>query len=119
MPVPIQALRQLPLTHIDIVLVFADVNENDVHAHGGSELQIADSEAITSTVLLRELHAQAHAAALTAGGRGLPPLNIVATFSACVTVDPCSKNAFRLRLFILLLRFFFLMIELVVKAIAH
>ena len=39
--------------------------------------QIADSEAITSTVLLRELHAQAHAAALKAGGRGLPPLNIV------------------------------------------
>ena len=71
------ALRQLPLTIIDVAVVFADVNENDVHAHGGSELQIADSEAITSTVLLRELHAQAHAAALKAGGRGLPPLNIV------------------------------------------
>ena len=44
---------------------------------GGSELQIADSEAITSTVLLREMHAQMHEAAVRRGRRGAPPLTIV------------------------------------------
>ena len=53
------ALRSLPLHAVEIAVVFADVKDNDTQAHGGSDLQIADSEAITSTVLLRELHAQA------------------------------------------------------------
>ena len=71
------ALRQLPLHQIDVAAVFADVNDDDVRAHGGSELQIADSEAITSTVLLREMHAQMHEAAVRRGRRGAPPLTIV------------------------------------------
>ena len=68
---------QLPLSTMDVCVIFADVNEDDVRAHGGSELQIADSEAITSTVLLREMHAQMHEAAVRAGRRGAPPLTIV------------------------------------------
>ena len=70
------ALRQLPLHQIDVAAVFADVNDDDVRAHGGSELQIADSEAITSTVLLREMHAQMHHGSKN-GGVGAPPLTIV------------------------------------------
>ena len=62
---------------MDVCVIFADVNEDDVRAHGGSELQIADSEAITSTVLLREMHAQMHEAAVRAGRPGAPPLTIV------------------------------------------
>ena len=74
------ALRQLPLKRMDVALVFAGVDlthHGPLRSHGGTELQIQDSEAITSTLLLREMHAQAHAAALRSGKPGCPPLTIV------------------------------------------
>jgi len=74
------ALRQLPLKLMDVALVFADVDlthHGPLRSHGGTELQIQDSEAITSTLLLREMHAQAHATARRHGKPGCPPLTIV------------------------------------------
>ena len=65
---------------MDVALVFAGVDlthHGPLRSHGGTELQIQDSEAITSTLLLREMHAQAHAAALRSGKPGCPPLTIV------------------------------------------
>ena len=53
------ALRRLPLQRATIAIVMADVNEDDTSAYGGAELQIADSEAFTSALLLRKLHSQA------------------------------------------------------------
>ena len=74
------ALRQLPLKLMDVALVFAGVDmthQGPLRSHGGTELQIQDSEAITSTLLLREMHAQAHATARRHGKPGCPPLTIV------------------------------------------
>ena len=78
---------------MDVCVIFADVNEDDVRAHGGSELQIADSEAITSTVLLREMHAQMHEAAVRAGRPGAPPLTIVTQVRPLETGLPAFAHA--------------------------
>ena len=77
------ALRQLPLLTMSMALVFADEESvgkaasGPLRSHGGTELLMKDSEAITSTLLLREMHAQAHRAARRRGRKGAPPLTIV------------------------------------------
>ena len=61
----------------------ADADENDKQACGGAELQIADSEALTSTILLRRLHQE------IAREEGAKPLTIVTEF-----VDLLTKRLF-------------------------
>jgi len=53
-----RAMRRLPLARADAAVVVSDVNDDDKSALGGAELQIADSEALTSTILLRRLRTQ-------------------------------------------------------------
>ena len=48
------ALRQLPLKRMDVALVFAGVDlkhHGPLRSHGGTELQIQDSEAILTLTL--------------------------------------------------------------------
>ena len=49
------ALRRLPIARASVAVIVADVDDRDASGYGGSELQIADSEAMTSTILLRRL----------------------------------------------------------------
>ena len=54
----ILALQRLPIARADVAFIVADVgsaSEMGSASGGGSELQIADSDAMTSTILLRQL----------------------------------------------------------------
>ena len=54
----ILALQRLPIARAHVAFIVADVgssSEKDGDSGGGSELQIADSDAMTSTILLRQL----------------------------------------------------------------
>jgi len=78
-----RAMLRLPLGRADAAVVVADADENDKQACGGAELQIADAEALTSTILLRRLHQQ------IAREEGAKPLTIVTEF-----VDLLTKRLF-------------------------
>jgi hypothetical protein len=75
-----KAIRRLPLHRADAAVVVADASEDDHEAHGGSELQIADSEALTSTILLRRLRSEIERSTPT-----VPPLTIVTEFVDLLT----------------------------------
>ena len=80
-----RAMRRLPLARADAAVVVADTNEDDAGAGlgeggGGAELQIADSEALTSTILLRRLHAE-----ISLGQKDAPTLTIVTEFVDLLT----------------------------------
>ena len=76
-----RAMRRLPIASANAAVVVADSNANeDSEALGGAELQIADSEALTSTILLRRLRAE-----LSGSGVAGPPLTIVTEFVDLLT----------------------------------
>lgn len=80
-----RAMRRLPLARADAAVVVADTNEDDAggglgEGGGGAELQIADSEALTSTILLRRLHAE-----ISLGQKDAPTLTIVTEFVDLLT----------------------------------
>ena len=75
-----RAMRRLPLARADAAVVVADANEDDVEALGGAELQIADSEALTSTVLLRRLRVE-----IEKDYPQAPPLTVVTEFVDLLT----------------------------------
>ena len=75
-----RAMRRLPLARADAAVVVADANEDDVEALGGAELQIADSESLTSTILLRRLRTE-----IELGFPDCPPLTIVTEFVDLLT----------------------------------
>ena len=81
-------LRDTPIGEADAVIVNADVDvsaeEGSTGGGGGAELQIADSEAITSTILLRRFRHEAEALA-KAEGRTLRPITIVTEFVDLLT----------------------------------
>jgi len=78
-----KAIRRLPLSRADAAVVVADANsnENEDDALGGAELQIADSEALTSTILLRRLRIEFERSA----AKPLPALTIVTEFVDLLT----------------------------------
>ncbi|KAH8053140.1 hypothetical protein JL722_9806 [Aureococcus anophagefferens] len=51
-PTDAAEIERLPLSDADVALIVADIDD-DIEGHGGSELQIADSEVYTATFLLR------------------------------------------------------------------
>ena len=75
-----RAMRRLPLNRADAAVVVADANEDDVEALGGAELQIADSEALTSTILLRRLRGE-----IERDHPHCPPLTVVTEFVDLLT----------------------------------
>jgi len=75
-----RAMRRLPLARADAAVIVADANEDDVEALGGAELQIADSESLTSTILLRRLRTEIEQTV-----PGAPQLTIVTEFVDLLT----------------------------------
>jgi hypothetical protein len=76
-----RAMRKLPLSKADSAVVVADTtNKDDADANGGEELQIADAEAITSTVLLRRLRQE-----IESERPNVPQLTIVTEFVDLLT----------------------------------
>ena len=81
-----KAIARLPLATADAAVVVADANEDPLQdeALGGAELQIADSEALTSTILLRRLRIDVERKAY-ANDDEPPPLTIVTEFVDLLT----------------------------------
>jgi len=80
------AMRKLPIDRANAVVVVADTNPNDATSgNGGSDLQIADSECLTSTILLRRLHTELAKSMVASGKPPPPPLTLVTQFEDLLT----------------------------------
>ena len=75
-----RAIRSPPLAKADAAVVVADANEEEGEALGGAELQIADSEALTTTIILRRLRSE-----VERENTSVPPLTIVTEFVDLLT----------------------------------
>jgi len=82
----VTAMRKLPIEEADSAVIVADVDDtiNPSDTGGGAELQIADSEAITSTVLFQRERRRLELEAAK-NGRNLRPLTIVTEFVDLLT----------------------------------
>ncbi|KAK7231065.1 monovalent cation:H+ antiporter [Aureococcus anophagefferens] len=80
-------LKRLPLTRLEAAIVMAD-EASDKRATGGSELQLQDSETVTSTVLLRDLHER-----LVKHGLATNTLTIVPQLLDILTARVFATNA--------------------------
>ena len=80
------AMKKLPIGRANAVVVVADTNPNDsVSGNGGAELQIADSECLTSTILLRRIHSVTAKQMAADGKPPPPPLTLVTQFEDLLT----------------------------------
>uniref|UniRef100_A0A7S3BZW2 Uncharacterized protein n=1 Tax=Haptolina ericina TaxID=156174 RepID=A0A7S3BZW2_9EUKA len=76
------AMKQLPIDRANAAVVQADTSLSDTSqgGNGGSDLQIADSEALASTIHLRAIHSSIMRDRQRLGQAPPPPLNLVTQF---------------------------------------
>jgi hypothetical protein len=83
----VSQLRRLPLATLEAAIVMADIDQNAVQSTSGAELQLADSETITSTLLLRDMHERCRAK-----GKAESPLVIVPQFLDVLTTRVFKRH---------------------------
>ena len=83
----VSQLRRLPLATLEAAIVMADVDEGAVQSTSGAELQLADSETITATLLLRDMHERCRSK-----GQAESPLVIVPQFLDVLTTRVFKRH---------------------------
>ena len=83
----VSQLRRLPLATLEAAIVMADIDQNAVQSTSGAELQLADSETITSTLLLADMHERCRAK-----GKAESPLVIVPQFLDVLTTRVFKRH---------------------------